>query len=302
MLNVIRHRRIFLTIGIVFVGASLVSIAVFGFRQGIDFQGGTLWQFRAGDPGAEALREVRGVLEKDLGYPQAIVNYSGGGGIMLARLPVVDEPAHQRDLAAMRERFPEFQELSFQTIGPSIGKELRKNAVIALILVLVGISLYVAFAFRKASRPVASWKYGAITLVTLFHDVLVPAGLLALLGFLRGVEIDSNFVVALLVVMGFSVHDTIVVFDRVREHLGRDRGAGDFGDVVNASVRQTLRRSVYTSLTLIFVLLALIVAGPQNLFYFLLTLLVGVTAGTYSSIFLASPALFLVGQSKGRGK
>ena len=159
---------------------------------------------------------------------------------------------------------------------------------------LVGISLYIAYAFRKTSRPVSSWKYGWITLLTLFHDVSIPAGLLAILGHFRGVEIDTNALVALLVVMGFSVHDTIVVFDRVRENLLLNRGKQNFGDVVNASVNQSMARSINTSLTLILVLIALIFVGPPSLFYFVLLLLVGVITGIYSSIFIASPLLVAV--------
>jgi len=170
---------------------------------------------------------------------------------------------------------------------------LRKNAITAIIFVILGISLYVAFAFRKVYQPVSSWVYGLITLLTLFHDVVIPAGLLALLGHYARIEIDSNFVVALLVVMGFSVHDTIVVFDRIRENLLLDRGKSVFAELVNRSINQTMARSINTSLTLIFVLLAIYFVGPASLHYFVLTLLVGVTTGIYSSIFVASPLLIL---------
>ena len=162
-----------------------------------------------------------------------------------------------------------------------------------MIFVILGISFYVAFAFRKVYQPVSSWVYGLITLLTLFHDVVIPAGLLALLGHYARIEIDSNFVVALLVVMGFSVHDTIVVFDRIRENLLLDRGKTAFSELVNRSINQTMARSVNTSLTLIFVLLAIYFVGPVSLHYFVLTLLVGVTTGIYSSIFVASPLLVI---------
>ena len=184
-----------------------------------------------------------------------------------------------------------FEELSFESIGPSVGAELKKNALIAVVFVLVGISLYIAFAFRKVSRPIASWKYGLITLLTLFHDVLIPAGMLAILGQYKGVEIDTNFIVALLVVAGFSVHDTIVVFDRIRENLAIHRGKAGFGEIINQSINQTLARSVNTSLTLILVLVALILLGPATLTYFIAALLLGTLVGTYSSIFVASPLL-----------
>ncbi|MBI4094341.1 MAG: protein translocase subunit SecF [Candidatus Liptonbacteria bacterium] len=288
MFNIIGRTRIFLTVAAILVFASLAVIAAFGFRQGIDFAGGTLWQFASKTATPDAVREFFRAQER---YAGAMVSADSEGNAFFVRLPELTEEAHQELLAPLRGRFEGVEELGFQSVGPSVGRELRRNAVVALILALFAISLYVAFVFRKVSRPVASWKYGVITLLTLFHDVAIPAGLLALLGRTFGVEVDSTFVVALLVVMGFSVHDTIVVFDRIREHLALDRGRTDFADIVNASVNQTIARSVNTSLTLVIVLLALLVAGPPSLFYFLVALLVGVVAGTYSSICVASPLL-----------
>jgi len=171
---------------------------------------------------------------------------------------------------------------------------LKTKAMWAIVLVLIGISLFIAWAFRKVSEPVKSWKYGIVTLITLVHDVSIPAGLLALLGYWKGIEIDTNFIVALLVVMGFSVHDTIVVFDRIRENLTLNRGRKfDLGDIIRFSVKETFTRSVNTSLTLILVLVVLLAFGPPSLFYFILTILVGTIFGTYSSIFVASPLLYL---------
>jgi preprotein translocase subunit SecF len=185
--------------------------------------------------------------------------------------------------------WPSFKELSFQSISASVGTNLRNNAIIAILLVLVGISLYIAFAFRKASRPISSWKYGWITLLTLFHDVAIPAGMLAILGHFANVQIDSDIIVALLVVMGFSVHDTIVVFDRIRENLLNHRGKVPFSTIINDSVNQTLARSINISLYFV---------GPADLKYFVLTLLVGVITGIYSSIFIASPALVLTSRNE----
>jgi preprotein translocase subunit SecF len=161
-------------------------------------------------------------------------------------------------------------------------------------LVLICISLYIAFVFRKTSFRIKSWKYGLITLLTLFHDVSIPTGFLAFLGWWRGIEIDVNFIVALLVVVGFSVHDTIVVFDRIRENLIVNREKRmSLAEIINYSVNETMARSINTSLTLIFVLVALIILGPPSLIYFALTILIGTVVGTYSSIFVASPLLYL---------
>jgi preprotein translocase subunit SecF len=203
----------------------------------------------------------------------------------------IDEEKHQEILRALKDRMPEIEELRFETVGPTIGKTLRQKAIASLVGVLVVIALYIAWAFRQVSRPVSSWKYGLITLLTLFHDILAPIGLFSFLGHYYQVEIDSQFIVALLVVMGFSVHDTIVVFDRIRENLRKAPKGEEFEATVNRSVNETLVRSVNTSLTVLLVLGALYFVGPNSLRHFVLALLVGIAVGTYSSIFLASPLL-----------
>ncbi|RJP45604.1 protein translocase subunit SecF [Candidatus Parcubacteria bacterium] len=292
MINVVGKRKIYFTISGALVAASLISIAIFGFRQGIDFAGGSLWRFRASED--VSLENLDRVFRINVGVSDIRLNYDSANRIYLGRLGAISEETHRQYLSVVKREIPSFDELSFESIGPSIGRELRKNAFIAVALVLVGISLYIAFVFRKTSQPVSSWKYGWITLLTLFHDVVIPAGLFAALGRYLGVEVDTNFIVALLVVMGFSVHDTIVVFDRIRENLALARGKFEFGTLINESVNKTMARSINTSLTLILVLIALYFVGPVSLQYFILTLLVGVTTGIYSSIFLASPALLLV--------
>ncbi len=309
-MNIIGHKNIFLGLSAVLVGAAIVVMLVFGLRPGIEFTSGTLWQFSArGGPAsggkisqAPSLNDLNRLFKTDFGIAEATITYNLTDNSFLARLPIISEADHQKFLQVLKDKYPSFEEINFWSIGPSVSGELKRSALTAIVLVLVAISLYIAFAFRKVSKPVSSWKYGLITLITLFHDVAIPAGLLAVLGRYSGIEIDSNFVVAILVVMGFSVHDTIVVFDRIRENLSLDRGstrltAGgsrtDFGTLINRSVNQTIARSINTSLTLILVLLAIYFAGPTSLQYFVLTLLVGVTTGIYSSIFVASPLLFL---------
>jgi preprotein translocase subunit SecF len=294
MLNIVGNRKIWFALSTILVGLSLAAIIGYGFQQSAEFKGGTLWEIQIPTQPDLSVTDVQNVFVNTLHVNDAEVNYNSTNRSFLVRFGTIEESAHQSDLVALKNIWPSVQELSFESIGPSVGASLRTNAIIAMILVLIGISLYIAFAFRKTSRPISSWKYGWITLLTLFHDVSIPAGLLAVLGHFQNVQIDSNFVVALLVVMGFSVHDTIVVFDRIRENLLNQRGKVPFTTIVNDSVNQTLARSVNTSLTLILVLLALYFAGPADLKYFVLTLLVGVTTGIYSSIFIASPALVLV--------
>jgi preprotein translocase subunit SecF len=291
MYNIIGRRKIFLSISAILVLASIAAVGVFRFKEGIDFKGGTLWSFKTG--GNPDVNKAGEIVRTAIGSEDVRVSFNSGDGSVLVRMPEISEPQHAGLKAAMATIFPGFEENSFQTIGPSVGHDLRTKALIALVMVLVGISLYIAYAFRKVFRPVSSWKYGWITLATLVHDVAIPAGVLAVLGHYRNIEVDTNFLVALLVVMGFSVHDTIVVFDRIRENLMKERSKTEFAEIVNASVNQTLGRSINTSLTVILVLLALYFAGPVSLHYFVLTLLVGITTGIYSSIFVASPLLYV---------
>jgi preprotein translocase subunit SecF len=293
MRNIVGHKNIWFTLSGILVGLAVLAIAVYGFKQSAEFLGGSLWEFKI-PSNQPALSDVQNFFANDLKIDGAEITYDTTNQSFLARFNIIDESSHQKFLSVAQSKWPSFAELSFSSIGPSVGASLKRNALIAIGLVIVGISLYIAFAFRKASRPVSSWKYGWVTLLTLFHDVSIPAGLLAILGRFKGVEIDTNFIVALLVVMGFSVHDTIVVFDRIRENLIMHRGRSVFATIVNDSVNQTIARSVNTSFTLILVLLALYFVGPADLKYFILTLLVGVTTGIYSSIFIASPALVLL--------
>ena len=195
-------------------------------------------------------------------------------------------------------------EVSFNSIGPSVGRELTKKAIVAMILVSLAIILFIAFAFRKVSRPVSSWKYGFIAIVTLLHDVIIPAGLFVMLSHYYGAEMDTLFVVAVLTILGLSVSDTIVIFDRIRENLKNVSGMNkiNFSEIVGHSVEQSYVRSISTSLTVILVLLALVFFGPVTTKYFALMLTAGMFFGTYSSIFLASPLLVLIEEWQNRKK
>jgi len=289
-MNIVGNKGIYLTISSVLVGIAVLAIVGYGFHEGIDFRGGTLWNLKFSSNNVQAT-DLEKFFGTELNTTDVRVTRDAQTGDYLVKLPAVGESDHKDLTDKLEAQYKDVQELSFQSIGPSVGAELKSNSMMAIALVLIGISLYIAFAFRKVYQPISSWKYGWVTLVTLFHDVAIPAGLLAILGHHGQVEVDGNFIVALLVVMGFSVHDTIVVFDRIRENLLLDRARSPFTKVVNDSVNQTLARSVNTSLTLILVLIALYVVGPKALTYFVLTLLVGVTTGIYSSIFVASPLL-----------
>ena len=284
MINIIGHRKIFYAISGFFVAASIFGLAVFGLSLGIDFKGGSVMEIEFSER-LPATEEIRTVLS-GLNLGDFSVRTIGEKAVTL-KLKDISEETHQAILKALRAKFPEIEEKQFESIGPTIGRELRNKAITSSIIVLLAISLYIAWAFRKVSRPVSSWRYGIATLIALFHDILIPIGVFAYLGHFRGVEIDSNFIVAILVILGFSVHDTIVVFDRTRENLKRYNWV-DFGELVNQSVNEVIARSIATSATVLLVLTSLFLWGGATLKFFVLTLMIGVFFGTYSSIFIAS--------------
>ncbi len=288
--NLIKHRNYFLGFSGTMVVLAFVLVGVVGLKPGIDLRGGMQWEIQFSDK-AVSEDAVRGALRtvKQEGEQSVRKTEQGTFIIRLPNISQEERDSYKKALSGVGS----YSELNFSDISPTIGDELRKRAIMAIILVLFGISFYIAYAFRKVSKPISSWKYGFATLISLFHDVAIPTGLLALLGLWKGVEIDTNFIVALLVVMGFSVHDTIVVFDRIRENLIIRRGKEEFAEIINISVRETFARSINTTLTLIIVLVSLLIFGPSSLYYFVLVILVGTIFGTYSSIFLASPLLYL---------
>ncbi|MCX8015696.1 MAG: protein translocase subunit SecF [Patescibacteria group bacterium] len=288
MINFIQKRKIAYTISGILVLASWIFLIVFGLKSGMDFIGGSLLELKLN--GAQVDYKVIEDIYKQYGYQSILISPHGEGGLTI-RSTDVSEENHQLIISQIKEKYNQIEEMRFESFGPTIGKELRNKSITAIILVIVFIIIYLTWAFRQVSRPVASWRYGVTAILALIHDISIPTGLFALLGHLKGIEIDSNFIVALLVVLGFSVHDTIVVFDRIREKLRTHPGLS-FEQVINESINETMRRSILTSATLVLVLLTLLIFGPLNLFYFTLTLLVGTFFGTYSSIFIASPLLY----------
>ncbi len=282
-MDIIAHKRIFLTISAILVLASIISAAVFGLNLGIDFTGGALLEIEfSGERPSPP--EVRNALEAIAGNVTAQPTGERG---MILRFRTVDESTHQAILGALG--YPE--EKRFDSIGPVIGSELARKALIALGTAILAIMAYIAWAFRKVSKPVSSWKYGVVAIAALAHDVIIPIGIFAFLGWWAQVELDLFFVSALLTILGFSVHDTIVVFDRIRENLQDEKSAEPYDTVVAKSINQTITRSINTSLTTFFVLAAVFLWGGQTITYFALALILGIVFGTYSSIFVASPLL-----------
>ncbi len=298
MINIIRYKTLWLIIAGVLVAASITAIALWGLKFGIDFIGGSLLEieFKGERP---AVADAAGEIAL-IGVENVNVQPVGNKG-MIFRLKSIDEAKHQEILSRLKEKFGDVEEMRFESIGPTIGQELRKKATYAIVIVLICIILYIAWAFRKVSKPVASWKYGLIAIIALIHDVGIPIGLFAVLGKFMGVEVNSAFVAAILTILGYSVNDTIVVFDRIRENLIKSGGDYDeFEKIVNESVNQTFARSINTTLTTLLALIAVFFWGGETVKYFALALIVGIGLGAYSSIFIASPLLVVLEKFKRR--
>ncbi len=289
----IKYSKIWLGISVLVVVLSLASVIGWGLKPGIDFTGGSLLEvgFSKTRPTIEALQTT---LEKN-NLKDSIVQKTGDNGFII-RTAFLSQDAHVKLVKDFETSFSAkdntLTEIRFETIGPSVSSQLRQKAILAVVLVNISIILFLAYAFRKVSKPVASWKYGLLAIIALVHDICLVLGVFALLGHFYGVEVDLAFVVALLTVLGFSVNDTIVVYDRIRENLMRKTGSS-FAEVVNNGLNQTLMRSINTTLTVLLPLFALYFFGGPTIRYFALALLIGMASGAYSSIFIASPLLVI---------
>ena len=290
---IIKYKNFFFVLSAILTVLSLG--AMIGFRPwnyGIEFKGGSILEV-----GYPAGRPTQDVLEKKLatlGWGTPAVQEIGADGYII-RTKDLSEPERQQLIATVSDNGnTKTEERRFNSVGPTIGAELERKAGWAIVLVIFAIVLYIAFAFRHVSQPLSSWVYGLVAVVALLHDVMIPAGFYVAMGYFHlDFQIDVLFVTAILTILGFSVHDTIVVFDRTRENL-KLRTWKDFDVTVGHSVEQTFVRSVNTSLTVLLVILALYFVGGETTKNFALTLAVGIIAGTYSSIFLASPLLVAI--------
>lgn len=287
LFNILGTRKIWYSVSSVLVVGSIVVWAIYGLNLGIDFTGGSLLQVRYTAARPEVSTVVEQISALNLGEP--LVQPSGDDTFII-KTQFLDNEQRQQVLSALGENAAED---SFESIGPTIGQELREKAVSAIILVLVAIILYVSWAFKGVSRgPVPSWAYGVAAIVALVHDILITVGVFVLLGAFHGVEINVMFITALLTILGFSINDTIVIFDRIREGLRRSQQK-TFEGVINESINFSMMRSLNTSITTLIVLTTLLLFGGESIRYFVLALIIGITAGTYSSIFIASPLLLM---------
>jgi len=284
----IKFRKLFYIFSGFLVVMSLLSIGIFGLNLGIDFKGGSSLEitFKTTPP---SFFKIRSAL-KEIGVEQVVLQKSGDNSIIL-KMKNLSEKEHQQILEKLKTlgEIKEGSE-SFRSIGPVIGRELKQKTKVVVVLSLLAILFYIAFSFRRVSRPVKSYVYGLTSLIALFHDVLIPLGVFAVLGKFYGVEVSIPVVTAFLTVFGYSINDSVVVFDRVRENLLKSP-TPSFDLTVEKSLNQTLVRSLNTSLTTLFVLFSIFLFGGETLKYFALSLILGISFGTYSSIFLATPLL-----------
>ena len=305
---VIRNKKIFIGISLTLVALSILSIIVFGLKPGIDFTGGSAIQLKYNNDRPD-ISFIEESLE-NAGFGETIVQPTGENGVVIKTHTLTDnERSSVIEVATHHGESPAIQE-SYTAIGPSVGKELTNKALISVILVFISIIFFVAYAFRKVSKPVrpddkvgrvSSWKYGFVVILTLLHDVIIPAGVFAVLGHIISAEVDTLFVVALLTTFALSISDTIVVFDRIRENLTPKEGEDEkkieepvFSEVVGKSLSETYVRSMNTSILVLVSVLSLAVFGPKSTQIFAVMLSIGMFVGTYSSIFLASPLLVLM--------
>ncbi len=289
---IIKNRIIFYTISAILIIASLISLSLYGLNQGIDFKGGTAIELALENKDIKTqninTENKKIILENE--FKDSQIRLYGDNGFLI-KLKEISIEEHALIKEKIKNIAPEYSIVRIDTIGPVLGAELKEKSITSIVMVLIAIILFIAFAFRQVSKPVSSWKYGFAAIIALFHDVIIPIGFFSFMAHITGgYEIDALFVTALLVVLGFSIHDTIVVFDRIRENLIHNKNK-TFENIVGNSISDTVIRSVNTSLTTILSLVAVYIWGPETTKNFAMALIIGIAAGTYSSIFIASSLL-----------
>lgn len=293
MIKIIKNRKFFLPISGLLVVASIIALFVWGLNFGIDFKGGSLLEVDFGSEFRPTITEIQNSLA-EAGLMNTIIQPTEDSYII--RFKESDKNIHSAALNSLKNLsesrgIDTFKELHFDSVGPSIGKELKSKSFNASIIALIMIIVYISLSFRKVSLPVASWKYGVASVIALAHDVIITLGLFSFLGHFYGTEINTPFIAAILTILGYSINDTIVVFDRIRDNLPKSKD--NFADTVDRSLNQTLGRSLNTSFTTILALVAVYFFGGDSIKDFALALIIGISFGTYSSIFIASPVLVI---------
>ena len=286
-MNLMKYSLFYFMFSLIIILPGLYYLFTSGLKLGIDFTGGALIEYKFEKK--IDVDDLRGQIFSQ-GIEVGQISPSSENTYII-RTKTIEQSKVDQLKSNLAQKFGTVEERRVENVGPVIGAELSKKAFYALLLSSAAIVIYIAFSFRKIPKPTSSWRFGIAAVVALMHDALVVVGIFAILGKFFSVEVDILFVTALLTVIGFSVHDTIVVFDRIRENLLKGSFNRKFIDVANLSVVQTLGRSLNTSLTVVFVLIALLLFGGETIKWFVVALLVGIISGTYSSIFNATALL-----------
>lgn len=290
-MKLLKYKYIYFAISLLILVPGVVSLVKYRLKLSIDFTGGSLLEIQS-----KVAKEKLETIAKNEKLEISSIQPSSDN-IYLIRLKELSNDQKIKYLDLVKKESNDVVEKRFETVGPVIGKELTQKAILSIIVASIAIVLYMAWSFRQIPKPYASWKFGMSAVIALLHDALVVLGLFSIFGLLWHVEVDSLFVTAVLTVIGFSVHDTIVVFDRIRENLPK-MPQNSFEEVVDFSISETLVRSLNTSLTAVLTLLCLLLFGGANIRWFVVALLVGIVSGTYSSIFNAAPLLVLWEQKR----
>ena len=299
-MKLIKYRNLFFALSLLVIVPGILAVYTWGLNLGIDFSGGTLWEVKfdnANNIDPRSFQEFLNEFSVDVSQSSKTSDNS-----ILVRLHTTDENKILEIKKGIETRYGQTEDLRLETVGPLISRELTQKAMLAVGLAILAIVVYITWAFRKVPKPASPLAFGICTIIALVHDVILVIGVFAILGHFLNIEIDSLFITALLTVIGFSVHDTIVVFDRIRENLNKQSEMA-FEVVINNSLLETMARSLNTSLTAVFVLVALLLFGGESIKTFELALLIGIISGTYSSIFNAAPLLVVWNNlAKGKGK
>lgn len=288
-MKILSYSKLLISISLLIIISGIFIISKYGFKSSIEYTGGTVYTFKT--ISGFDIQKNKDFL-KTLGFETSEISSDSKE----IRIKVSETEAEK--VLELKNKIIGFNtglEIEgVETVGSSMGIEFAKNSFLALVFSLLAILIFVTYSFYNLAKGVPSWHFGVATLVAMFHDVLIVISFFSLMGYFYGVEIDSLFLTALLTIIGFSVNDTIVVFDRIRENLQKYSSKLTFYEIANLSVFETLNRSLITSFTVIFIMFALYLLGGESIKYFSLALVVGITAGTYSSIFIATPFVLLL--------
>ncbi len=292
-MNITKLRKLWFSFSAFLVITSLLFVGIFGLNFGLDFTGGARWelQFDQLPDKQVTIEQLKTFFNSRPELTQEVQIQSSEDDTFLITIENLNDKEIQAITASLNSDVGKFEEKSYRKVDSNIGASFKKMAVYSIIIALVGMIFYVAFAFRKIPKAINPWRFGGVAIIALFHDIVIVLGIFTLLGYFTGAELDLSFITALLATLGFSINDTIVILDRVRENIRLQKAHETFEDTIEKSIQQTLARSLNTSISTLLPLLGLLFFGADSIFYFVLALTLGIVIGTYSSIFLAAPSL-----------